>query len=378
MKIVSITPDIDSGGAAKSLFVLSRAIRAAGHELHIISIVPPSRTKRKVEELQAMGVHVSYFNIPYFPLELVVCPIPLWPNIWRTVKRIGEFRRLAAHVHAINPDIVHYNSYTTLLCSMLLGRYPGVLHAREEIVEPSRFMGVARTLMRARVREVIGITPLEGKQAARLFDLPVTTVFNWPLESPRCESMPEGDHLIYGVFSHVTPVKGHLDCVKACALVADELRRAKVRLRLFGGKVPIHAQYYQSVQDAIHDFGLDDIVSFPGFTDNPEEEMRRVNLVVRPDVSGQPWGRDVIEAMSLGRPVLAVGERDYFVKNGQTGMLTPIGDREALARGMVELADAEILKRLGQGAYEFACGNFNPEINGPRIVERLERVAEGA
>lgn len=375
MKIVSITPDIDSGGSAKSLFMLSRAIRAAGHELHIASIVRPSRTKRKVEELRAAGVHVSFFDIPYLPLELVACPIPFWTNAGRTIKRLGEYRRLASYVHAIRPDVVHYNSYTTLLCSLFLGRYAGVLHAREVLIEPSRLMGGLKALIGARIREAIGITPPVSRQVLRLFDLAVNTVYNWPLEPPRCVPMPERDYLVYGVFAHVTPFKGHLQCVKAFASVADELRKAKVRLRLFGGKVPIHEAYYQSVLAEIRDCGVEDIISFPGFSDNPEREMSRVNLVVCFDVTGKAWHRDVIEAMSLGRPVLAAGDEECFVINGRTGMLTPKGDIEAFAHGMVTLADKTTLERLGQGAYEFAVENFDSEINGTRIVECLERVA---
>lgn len=378
MKIVSITPDIDSGGAAKSLFLLSRQIVRDGHELHIISIAKPSRTKRKVEQLREMGVTVDYFDIPYFPLKLIVCPIPFWKNVRRTVENRNEYRRLADRVREINPDIIHYNSYTTLLISLWLKEYPAILHAREVLTEPSGTIPLTRVLMRRGISEVVGITPAEGEQAERLFSLPVTVVNNWPEVPSELTPMPPDDPLVYGVFSHITPIKGHLACVQACGLVADELRRANVTVRLFGGRVPIHEDYYQQVLAEVERSRLHDIVDFRGFTDDPEAEMRKTHLVVRPDVTGQPWGRDVIEAMSLGRPVLAFGKDDFFVKRDRTGRLEPAGDVQALARAMVELADGEKLRRLGRGAHEFARGHFDPVGNPRRIIERMQRIVAGS
>lgn len=378
MRIVSITPDIDSGGAAKSLFLLARQMVADGHTMHILSIARPSRTRAKVQALEALGVTVDYFDIPYFPIRMHVCPVPFWRNVRRAFEHRAEYRRLAARVREIGPDVVHYNSYTTLFISLWLKEFPAVLHAREVLIEPSRFLSVVKPLVRARINGIVGITPEEGDQAARLFSVPTTTVFNWPAIAPRLAPPPESGPLVYAVFSHVTPIKGHLDCVRAVALAADRLRRAGVKVRLFGGRVPIHEAYYQSVLREIETSNLGDIVEFPGFVDNPEEEMARTDLIVRPDVTGQPWGRDVIEAMSLGRPVLAVGERDYFVKNGRTGMLTPPGDVPALAEGMVRLADRETLRRLGRGAYEFAREHFDPVGNPRRIIQWMEAMAAGA
>jgi len=371
MKILSITPDIDSGGAAKSLFLLARQVVREGHDMHILSIAKPSRTKRKVKELQAMGVQVDYFDLPYFPLKLHVCPIPLRSNIPKTLRSLPVYRQLADRVHELKPDVIHYNSYTTLLISHWLKGYPSVLHAREVMVEPSNFMPVVRFLMHRRIDEIIAIAPEEGEQAQRVFDIPVTTVFNWPEKPQELLPMPESGPLVYAVFSHITPVKGHLECVKACALVADKLRQKNVKIRLYGGKVPIHEGYYRAVVDEIRNSGLDDIVSFPGFVDNPEEEMRKTHLLIRPDTTGHAWGRDIIESMSLGRPVLAVGERDIMVKTCQTGQLVPIGDIAALAEGMVQLADLQTLKTLGHNAFQFAVEHFRPVDNPRRIIARM-------
>ncbi|HCR13150.1 glycosyltransferase [Solidesulfovibrio sp.] len=375
MRIVSVTADIDSGGSAKSLFVLARALAAEGHALHIMSIARPSRTRRKVEALREMGVEVSFFDIPYFPLKLIVCPIPFWRNMRRALLRHREFARLVQAVRAFAPDVVHYNSYTTLHAAALLGRYPAVLHAREVLVEPHWMLPLVRRLMRASIDAVIAISPEEGEQAARLFGLPVTTIFNAPLRPPRLEPMPEAPPLAYGAFSHITPIKGQLELVRACALAAGALRKAGVRLKIFGGAVGIHQAYHDAVAGEIASLGIADVATLAGFTDQPEAEMRRVHLIVRPDATGQPWGRDVIESMSMGRPVLATGSSRTFIRPGENGMLVPPRDIPALADALARLADLRTLQEMGQAAYAFARDHFDPGTNIRNTIAALARTA---
>jgi len=376
MKILSITNDIDSGGAAKSLFALARSLVELGHSMRIITISPPNRTQSRVEQLLDMGVQVDTVNIPYYPMSLVSCPIPFWKNVGRAISRSGEFRRLKRLVAEFEPSVVHYNSYTTLLASLPLAEYPGVLHAREILLENSMLLGPTRQLVRSRMKEVVAISPAEAEQVARCFDLPVSTVFNSSLAQPRFETLPRSEGLVYGVFSHVSPMKGHMVCIEACAKVAEKLRNANVRIKIFGGKIGIHEKLYDSIQDQIESLGVEDIVSFQGFSANPEEEMGKINLILRPDLAGHPWGRDVLEAMSLGRPVLATGTRETFVKSGQTGMLVPAGDVDAFANAMVELADPVKLEKMGRNAYEFASRHFDSGQNGRKVLECLEQAAE--
>ncbi|WFS62736.1 glycosyltransferase family 4 protein [Pseudodesulfovibrio thermohalotolerans] len=375
MRIISITPDIDSGGAAKSLFVLARALAEQGHSLCIMSIAKPSRTKRKVEELTAMGVDVRFFNIPYFPIRLIACPIPFWKNVGRALARLGEFKRLAAEVRAFNPDVIHYNSYTTLHIASLLKGYKAVLHAREVLVEPAASLPLTRLIMKSRVARVIAISPEEREQASRLFSLPVSMVFNPPLGPLRYAPLPEDHSLVYGAFSHITPIKGQMELVKACAAAAGELRAANVQVRIWGGAVGIHQGYHDAVAEEIEQNGLRETVVFKGFTDQPEEEMKKCHLIVRPDAAGQPWGRDVIESLSMGRPVLATGSRQTFIRSGENGILVPPRDVDALARALVRLANRRVLREMSEAAFDFARRNLDPGINIGKTIDCLRLVA---
>jgi glycosyltransferase involved in cell wall biosynthesis len=64
-----------------------------------------------------------------------------------------------------------------------------------------------------------------------------------------------------------------------------------------------------------------------------------------------PWGRDVIEALGAGRPVIATGSYDRFVESGVTGMLAPSYSPDDIAAKIIELADDRaLISRLGVAA----------------------------
>jgi glycosyltransferase involved in cell wall biosynthesis len=379
MRILSVTNDIDSGGAAKSLFFLARGLARLGHEVRVISISTPSRTGRRVEELAEAGVEVDFVRIPYYPMSLAACPIPFWKNVGRALSRPGEFRRIRRMVEAFSPDVIHYNSYTTLLAALPLAGYPAVLHCREILLDNAPLLPLTKPLVHARIAEMVAISPAEAEQARRVFGLETSVVFN-PAPLPDAPvPMPGRDgqdgELVYGMFSHVSPTKGHKLCIEACALAAGQLRRAGVRVRLFGGRIAIHDRLHDSLERMIADAGIGDVISFQGFAADPEAEMRAVHLVLRPDLTGHPWGRDVIEAMSQGRPVLAAGRNEVFIKPGETGELVPPNDAEALASAMIALADRDRLVRMGEKAYRFAAAHFSPEEHARSVLAVLERAA---
>ncbi|MBM3541495.1 MAG: glycosyltransferase family 4 protein, partial [Alphaproteobacteria bacterium] len=64
-----------------------------------------------------------------------------------------------------------------------------------------------------------------------------------------------------------------------------------------------------------------------------------------------PWGRDILEAMAMGLPVLSVGTDATFVETGVTGVLQSPFDAAALAGDIARLADdRDRVRRMGGAA----------------------------
>ena len=100
---------------------------------------------------------------------------------------------------------------------------------------------------------------------------------------------------------------------------------------------------------------------------------------VFPSVGPEPFGMVVNEAMSRGRAVIgtAPGGHGEMIVDGETGLLVPGGDVEALTAAMRRLIDDEPLReRLGAAAARRAS-LFEPDTWVPR-VEALYEAALGA
>ena len=97
--------------------------------------------------------------------------------------------------------------------------------------------------------------------------------------------------------------------------------------------------------------GVADMFLFLGHVSEPERVLAGCNALARLSREDNPWGRDVIEALGAGRPVIATGSYDRFVESDATGILLPTFSADALADNILRLADDRALAaRLGAAA----------------------------
>jgi glycosyltransferase involved in cell wall biosynthesis len=108
------------------------------------------------------------------------------------------------------------------------------------------------------------------------------------------------------------------------------------------------------------------------------EAYRRSSFSMLPSTCPETFGIVVIEAMSMGRPVIAsriAGLADV-VNDGENGFLVPPGDVEALRKSIQQLVDDPALRqRLGQGALRRAQ-DFRSSVVVPRIEAVYEELLQ--
>ncbi|MFE5426926.1 glycosyltransferase family 4 protein [Peribacillus simplex] len=96
--------------------------------------------------------------------------------------------------------------------------------------------------------------------------------------------------------------------------------------------------------------------SFPGRTSGLLECINGgAMFVLSSDYEGMP--NVVIEAMSMGMPVISTdcpsGGSSELIKNGENGILVPVGDIDSLTQAMFEIAESEDLaNKLGRNAQD--------------------------
>jgi glycosyltransferase involved in cell wall biosynthesis len=161
------------------------------------------------------------------------------------------------------------------------------------------------------------------------------------------------------------PIKGHLVLLRALA---------QARTRVPG--VTLHVAGRGPLEPALkayaRELGLDDAVRFLGFVSPVERAFEDAAIVVVPSL-GEGFGMVALEAMERGRPVIAsaVGGLPEIVADGETGLVVPSGDAEALAEAMVSLAsNLGRAAAMGVAGRERALAEFTPE----RCAERIEKL----
>jgi glycosyltransferase involved in cell wall biosynthesis len=107
--------------------------------------------------------------------------------------------------------------------------------------------------------------------------------------------------------------------------------------------------------------GLSAHVRFLGYRERVPELLSGVDVLAAPGV-GDSFGRTLVEALSVGTPVVASrsGGHSFIVADGETGILVEPDDPDALARGLLKVLDDEELARgLGKSGERDVRSRFD-------------------
>ncbi|MBA3680763.1 MAG: glycosyltransferase family 4 protein [Bacteroidetes bacterium] len=173
-----------------------------------------------------------------------------------------------------------------------------------------------------------------------------------------------------GMCANFIPIKGHLVFIKAIKLINAKTENKAVEFRIIGypkkenslrGLIKwfISKSYKRQVDTLINKFSITNLKLVP-FTFEPLKEINKLDIYIRPDLSGNPWGRDIIEAMALKKPIIATGTSDFYIVENSNGFLIEPGNAEQLAGRILKLiADKELRERMGNNGYKLAVEKCN-------------------
>ena len=147
------------------------------------------------------------------------------------------------------------------------------------------------------------------------------------------------DPLLIGVIGRLVTDKGGMHFLRAAARIAKEFPAARF---LFAGRGTAE----EVLKEAAVDLGISERVAFLGFREDVPQITAALDLSVLPSVDCDASSAVLKEAMAVGRPVVAtsIGGAGEIIQDGETGLLVPPADPEALAQAM-----AAILRRPDHG-----------------------------
>ncbi len=333
LTVVQLIPALHSGGAERSALEIARALVQAGHRSVVISA-----GGRLTEQLLAEGSeHIT---------------LDLGSKSLSTLTRLGVLRRV---LHELKPDIVHARSrlpawmgwwalkgmsprphfITTVHGLNSPGSYSAILLRGERVIAVSQtvrdyVLSHYRWLEPAKVRVIPrGIDPAAFPYGHRPDDAWQKAFF---AEFPALTGAP-----LLTMPARGTRLKGHHDAIE---LLADLKRRGiEARLLLLGVIEPGRETYVKELRELISTRGVTtQVVLTP-----PRSDIRDIyavsSLVLQLSNKPESFGRTVIEALSLCRPVLGYahgGVGELLAELYPAGRV-PVGDRERLVERAAEL-----------------------------------------
>jgi glycosyltransferase involved in cell wall biosynthesis len=413
MKILYLNPSGVFGGAEQSLLDIIASLRAARPDWNLSLIAGGDGPL--LERARELGIAATVVPFPKSlaqigdagvdgPAGAQIGKFSLAASMARAATpTVFYARSLRRKINALSPTVIHTNGFKMhLLGARAAGKTPVIWHVHDYVsMRPimARLMRLQAHRCAAAIansnsvaddlRATFPDQSGAGRRGRRRFD--ITTVYNAvnldrfkpdgnvaPLdELSGLPSASPGTTRV-GLVATFARWKGHEVFLRALAALPTT---ASVRGYIIGA--PVYqtrgSQYSTAELRALaSQLGLADRVGFTGFVDDVAAAMRALDIVVHASTQPEPFGLSIIEAMAVGRPVIASragGAAEIVEASGGAVFHSP-GDAADLANRIAQLAGdsakRQCLGRAGRAATERLFAR-------PRLAQQLipiyERVA---
>jgi glycosyltransferase involved in cell wall biosynthesis len=351
MRLLFVCPDMRTGGAERHWATLAPALARRGADVRVLCLAEEGGLFR---ELRAAGV----------PAACIHMERRLDPGGWRRALGFADPR----------PDVVITRGVSGQLFGEAIARRahaPHVLNEHTpltpagELLPMRRHQRVLTRLVAPRVDRVIAVTgrqiePLTrlGYRRERIEAIPNGVLDSIGPPAPREPSHADTFTVVYA--ARLEPEKGVDVFIRGVAAA----RRSEPGIRgLVAGDGPERGR--------LERLAAGSGVELLGVRDDVPHLMAAADAVALTS-EAEAFPMSVLEAMASARPVVAtdVGGTAEAVLHGETGLVVPPGDADAVARAMLELAaDRERSRRMGAAGRARQRELFDAE----RMVERYER-----
>lgn len=372
LRVLTLIDGFRMGGAETLLAPLAVSAPAAGIEFDFVGLSGEHVNSLKtVEILQRVGIEPRSLNV-----RRLLDPMAL-PRLVREIRRS-------------NCDVVHAHLEMAMTLAV-----PAALIARKPVV--CTFHHVHRPLEgRAAKRERLAVAAATKSARAIFVSTASRTSFH---EAYRPGELPSNWSVVHnGIdMSDFTPGPADPEVRAALAGSAKQLVVLAAAFRDFKGiPVAIDAwrqvsrqfpeaklalvgggEYEAALRAQVTELGLEDSVTFAGVRSDMPDVYRAADIVLLPSIYGENLPTVLIESGGCGRPVVAsrVGGIPDIVAEGETGLLVPPSDPDALAAALAKLlGDEDLRTSFGAAAAERARNEFSSEV----WVKNLRKVYEDA
>lgn len=373
----------DKGGSAENTFLTVSGLDKGRYEV-LLATGPPDRTRMGDQEAQAVqGSFTALTNAGVLRMVL--------PELVREVAPLSDGRallRLFKFFRREQPAIVHTHTSK----AGILGRWAAYLAGVPVIVHTPHghvfwgYFGGFRTALfvllerwTARITtRIIALTHREMTDHLRSRIAPQEkfAVIHSGVELGRFSEKPGDiaairremglppDAFVVGTTGRLTAVKGHIHMLRAAAAILED--RKDIYFVLLGDGELREALHSYAEQSAILRY-----VKFLGWRSDVASALSAFDVFVFPSLN-EGMGKAVVEAMAMGKPVIAsdIGGIPDLVVQGKNGLLVPPAQSPALAQAVLELyGNPDKRARMGEAGRQMAA-----EYGVAAMVHRIDNL----
>lgn len=334
MKVMQLLPELNSGGVERGTLEIARALVQAGHESVVVS-----NGGRLVAELEAQGSKH--------------CTLAIHKKSLSSLWQIAPLREL---IKQEQPDIVHVRSRVPAwLTHFALKGIPkdkrphliSTVHGFYSINRYSQIMTQAEKVIAVSDSVVDYITQnyknCPPQDIVRIYRGIDPTAFphgyqpSHAWQTKTWQEFPElKDKFLICLPGRITRLKGHETLITLMQQIKDEFPQAHAVV--VGGADPKKAAYLDELKNNIEAQGLRKNITFVGHRSDIREWLAFSDLTLSLSNQAETFGRTVLEALSVGTPVIA------WQRGGVAEILSHL-----YPQGLVPVDDqATLLKTLKQ------------------------------
>jgi glycosyltransferase involved in cell wall biosynthesis len=366
MKVLFLQQGLGYGGASQSLIQMQKALKG---EVEIFTVLKKNkRLNKKLKHLlsashQALEMHLP--GVHSYPEGISTL------DEWARAKNFLP-HELVDYINQNQIDILHVNSSVFSSLYEWVKQKTNVkivTHVREVI--PSASDPVTEFIIQQIRKHSDFIICIAEEEAIHFNDLRQCKILRNPVDTDYFKPNEDRDNRQYviGMMANFNALKGHDTFITVVKKAMQDEDGKQWKFELVGmpssgflrwkNWLPVKSlSYYQKVVRMIKSTVNPNLRIIP-FQSDVRPVIQNWHLAMRLERSMKPWGRDVIECMSMGIPMIALGSSEVMIRHKETGWLVKENNVDEIFQQLKNcLKDEGELQRVSKNARNWAERNL--------------------
>jgi glycosyltransferase involved in cell wall biosynthesis len=364
MRILLTTNGMNMGGIETGLRRLSGGLVALGH-----TVTVAARPGSQSAEIVASGVsHLELLMQPLFPIRAVRDVSRLRKHLLEGVDVVHVFAATAGFLLWIAARTVPKTKRPPVVASIRgLTNYLDEPRWKVQLRAAMTLLGASTAVIDSQaVHALIATLPIRPPV---VMGSPFGLVPPAPVPEDRQKQLRSSLGLrqtdrVVATTGRLHPVKNHDLTIRAAASAAG--RAGNAHYLIVG-----EGDARLDLEHLIVELGVEDSVHLLGERNDIIDILSIADVYVRPGIH-ETFGQNVIEAMSLGLPIVSFDLQDTrtVLEHGISGLLVPPADVSALASAILQLlSDDKLALDIGQAGHDVYMEHFISDITTSALCD---------